>query len=52
MNDELGDGLLTPMRAAVPTPGVDPMLRDTAERLASAVHEGERTMPAERPLLV
>ena len=27
-------------------------IRDTAERLAKAVHEGERTMPIERPLLV
>lgn len=39
------------------TPIVNPSagpasIRDTAERLAKAVHEGERTMPTERPLLV
>lgn len=40
--------VVTPVSAApphVPTP-------ETTERLAHAVHEGARTMPAERPLLV
>ncbi|MDE1919484.1 MAG: TIGR00730 family Rossman fold protein [Patescibacteria group bacterium] len=38
------------------TPIINPSsgapIHDTAERLAKAVHEGERTMPSERPLLV
>jgi len=49
MNDELSADISTPI---VHTPVADPTLRSTAERLASAVHEGQRTMPAERPLLV
>lgn len=31
---------------------VTPPTRETAERLAKAVHEGERTMPEDRPLLI
>ena len=30
----------------------EPLIEETAERLAQAVHEGRRTMPEDRPLLV
>ena len=47
MNDDLtGDTPITN-----PSSG-NASIRGTAERLAKALHEGERTMPAERPLLV
>jgi len=49
MNDELDDDVLGPV---VRTPVTQAALHNTAERLAKAVHEGQRTMPDERPLLV
>lgn len=49
MNDDLSADVPKQM---VPPGPPDPVLHETAERLAKAVAEGRVTMPAERPLLV
>lgn len=47
MNDNLTD--TTPLIGSI---GNEELNQSTAERLAKAIHEGQRTVPVERPLLV
>ncbi len=49
MNDDLATDVTEPVAKPVPNEAVP---RETAERLAQVMHEGQRTMPVERPLLV
>ncbi len=53
MNEDLTRDTLTTNSTAValPIPN-EPLTHETAERLAKIVHEGQRTMPSERPPLV
>ena len=52
MNEDLTRDVSTPIVHAPATDDGDLNLNGTAERLARVVHEGRRTMPDDRPLLV